>query len=62
MQYQGKQLNFTGQSIYVGIDVGKRSWSVSIMTKDFEHKTFTQPPVTCPRIVYQLQVSNPVRS
>ncbi len=44
MHHQGKQLDFTGQSIYVGIDVGKRSWSVSIMTKDFEHKTFTQPP------------------
>ncbi|HEY9167066.1 MAG TPA: hypothetical protein VIS48_13000 [Candidatus Kryptonia bacterium] len=44
MHHQGKQLDFTGQSIYVGIDVGKKSWSVSIMTKDFEHKTFTQPP------------------
>ena len=44
MQGQVKQLDFTGQPIYVGIDVGKRSWSVSIMTKNFEHKTFAQPP------------------
>lgn len=44
MQKQSNQLDFTGQPIYVGIDVGKKSWSVSIMTKDFEHKTFTQSP------------------
>ena len=39
-----KQLNFTGQTIYVGIDVHKRSWTVSIHAEDFEYKTFTQPP------------------
>lgn len=44
MQRQGKQLDFTGQQVYVGIDVGKKSWDVSIMTKDFEHKTFKQSP------------------
>ncbi|MFZ1081041.1 MAG: IS110 family transposase [Candidatus Kryptoniota bacterium] len=44
MQKQGKQLDFTGQQVYVGIDVGKKSWEVSIMTKDFEHKTFRQSP------------------
>jgi transposase len=26
------------------LDTGKRSWKVSILTKDFEHKTFAQPP------------------
>jgi transposase len=30
---------FTG-----GMDVHKKSWSVSIHTEQFEHKTFTQPP------------------
>ena len=38
------RLDFTGQSIYVGLDVHKKSWSVSIQTEQFEHKTFTQPP------------------
>lgn len=44
MQRQGKQLDFTGEQVYVGIDVGKKSWDVSIMTKDLEHKTFKQSP------------------
>lgn len=38
------KLDFTGQNIYVGIDVHNKSWTVSILTADFEHKTFTQPP------------------
>jgi len=38
------KLDFTGQNIYVGIDVHKKSWSVSIFTEHLEHKTFTQPP------------------
>lgn len=36
--------DFTGQDIYVGLDVHKKSWSVSIFTEHHEHKTFTQPP------------------
>ncbi len=38
------KLDFTGQQIYVGMDVHKKSWSVSIYTDQFEHKTFSQPP------------------
>jgi transposase len=38
------RLNFEGQQIYVGMDVHKKSWSISILTDAFEHKTFTQPP------------------
>ena len=41
---KGNKLNFSGQHIYVGMDVHKKSWSVSIYTEQFEHKTFTQPP------------------
>ena len=41
---KSSKLNFEGQQIYVGMDVHKRSWSVSIFTDTFEHKTFTQPP------------------
>ncbi len=40
------KLDFTGQQIYVGMDVHKKSWSISIYTDQFEHKTFTQPPKT----------------
>jgi transposase len=36
--------DFTGQNIYVGMDVHKKSWSVSIFSEHSEHKTFTQPP------------------
>lgn len=38
------KLDFTGQAIYIGLDVHKKSWSVSIHSADCEHKTFTQPP------------------
>ncbi len=38
------KLDFSGQHIYVGLDVHKKSWSVCILTQQFEHKTFTQPP------------------
>lgn len=38
------KLDFSGQTIYVGLDVHKKSWSVSIFSEQCEHKTFTQPP------------------
>ena len=38
------KLDFSGQDIYVGIDTGEKSWKVTILTKDLEHKTFTQIP------------------
>ncbi len=38
------KLDFTGQPIYIGLDVHKKSWSVSIHSAICEHKTFTQPP------------------
>ena len=44
MQRQGNELDFTGQQVYAGIDVGKKSWDVSVMTKEWEHKTYKQPP------------------
>lgn len=39
-----KELDFTGESIYAGIDVHKKQWSVTIMSAFKEHKTFVQPP------------------
>ncbi len=41
---KSNRLDFTGQPIYIGLDVHKKSWSVSIQTALCEHKTFTQPP------------------
>jgi hypothetical protein len=41
---KSNKLDFTNQDIYVGIDVHKKSWTVSIHLKEFEHRTFTQPP------------------
>lgn len=39
-----EKLNYTGESIYVGIDVHKKNWGVCILTEHLEHKVFSQPP------------------
>lgn len=39
-----KTTDFSGQDIFVGIDVHKKSWAVSIYSREFELKTFSQPP------------------
>lgn len=44
MQNNNSEIDFSGQSIYAGIDVHKKMWNVSILTDDLEHKTFTMPP------------------
>jgi transposase len=41
---KNNKLDFTGQPIYIGLDVHKKSWSVSIFSQHCEHKTFSQPP------------------
>lgn len=35
---------FNGQSFYVGIDVHKKSWEVTILGEQYEHKTMSQNP------------------
>jgi len=37
-------VSFEGQRLYVGIDVHKKQWSVSIYTLSAHHVTFCQPP------------------
>jgi len=37
-------VSFEGRCLYVGIDVHKRQWSVSIFSNELHHKTFSQPP------------------
>lgn len=39
-----KPLDFTGDTIFCGLDVHKLSWRVNIRDKDIELKDFTQPP------------------
>lgn len=39
-----ENLDFTGQSIYVGIDVHKKNWGICILGELLEHKVFSQPP------------------
>jgi len=41
---KSSRLDFTGQPIYIGLDVHKKSWSVSIFSNCGEYKTFSQPP------------------
>ena len=41
---QGRQLNFSGQTIFAGIDVHKESWKVCIRSSQMELKTFSQNP------------------
>ncbi len=39
-----QKLDFSGDSIYAGIDVHKKQWNVFIMSEYKEHKGFVQPP------------------
>jgi len=51
MEYANR-VDFTGQPIYIGMDVHKKSWTVSIFLEHLEHKTFTQPPMVAPLVSY----------
>ncbi|WP_316848624.1 IS110 family transposase [Pedobacter psychrodurus] len=41
---QFSQLDFTGQTIFAGIDVHKKSWKVCLRNSEMELKTFSQNP------------------
>ena len=45
-----KKIDFKGKELFIGLDVHKKSWSVTILVEGMEHRTFTQPPD--PRILY----------
>ncbi len=38
-----KLVEFSDTILYVGIDVHKRQWSVTILTQAIHHRTFSQP-------------------
>jgi len=50
MQTQSNKIDFTGQHIYVGLDVHLKSWKVTIMTEKLPFKTFSQDPK--PELLY----------
>ena len=56
METQINKLDFTGQNIYVGVDVHLKSWRVTIMTEHLTHKTFSQPPK--PETLHQYLAKN----
>jgi hypothetical protein len=39
-----KKLDFSNQNFYIGLDVHKKNWLVTILTDGLELKTFSQPP------------------
>ena len=43
MQTKSKDL-FKDQAFFIGIDTHKKSWKVSILGEQYEHKTFSQNP------------------
>jgi hypothetical protein len=44
MLAKGTTIDFNGQNVYAGIDIHLKSWKVTIMSGDREHKTFSQDP------------------
>jgi transposase len=44
MLNKSSNLDFTGEDIYVGIDVHKKSWNITIQTNETSCKTFSQDP------------------
>jgi len=44
MKSKGKQLDFQGQNIYVGIDAHLKNWRVTILLEEISHKTFSMDP------------------
>jgi len=39
-----KKIDFKDKDLFIGLDVHKKSWSVTILVEGMEHRTFTQPP------------------
>lgn len=56
MQTQVNQTDYSGQKIYVGIDVHLKSWKVTVMMESLYKITFSQDP--CPLGLYNYLVKN----
>jgi transposase len=44
MQTKVRKIDFSGQPLYIGIDVHLKSWKVTILSNHHEYKTFSQDP------------------
>ena len=44
METQSKQIDFTGQNFYCGIDMHKKTWTVTVHSDEFILKTFSMDP------------------
>jgi transposase len=44
MRTKVNEKTFDGQKFYVGIDVHKKSWKVTVLSDQYEHKTMSQDP------------------
>lgn len=44
MRTKVNEKTFDGQKLYVGIDVHKKSWKVTVLSDQYEHKTMSQNP------------------
>lgn len=47
--------SFEGQSIYVGIDYHKKSWKVTVLGKEYEHKVMSRDPDADQLVAYLRQ-------
>ncbi len=57
MQTQvSKKINFSGKNLYIGLDVHKKSWQVTILSQEMSLKTFNQPP--SPDALYNFLTTN----
>ena len=43
MERKNTQLDFSGQAIYVGIDLHSKQWKITTATRELMHKSFSQP-------------------
>ena len=44
MKTTTNNINFQGQNFYIGLDVHKKNWSVTIRSENFRMKTFSMNP------------------
>lgn len=55
MSIKNRNLDFTGQDIFVGIDVHKKHFTVTIQGALLVYKTFNQPPESKPLVNYLIK-------
>ena len=56
---QSNKLDFSGQNIYVGIDVHLKSWSVTVLSEHSVLKKFSQDPD--PEALYKYFLTSSMR-